>query len=179
MNIFLIPKLDLNMDFSFIRFLKVVKSLYETSTFTQLGKTVGSALNPSNGHSRKPRKGDPEKCGNEDADEKPQSLMPTHDSVFDIFTEVCTRKVVRTNCANMENAACREDAPKQNLLEQVMNCPCLVHHEDDEYFSDEETFRTRTDDETQAQSFESLTDDDEDFQSTKRRRGGRPRPRHR
>jgi len=31
-------------DFSFVRFLKVVKTLYESSTFTQLGKTVGSAL---------------------------------------------------------------------------------------------------------------------------------------
>ena len=32
-------------DFSFVRFLKVVKSLYESSTFTQLGKTVGTVLN--------------------------------------------------------------------------------------------------------------------------------------
>jgi hypothetical protein len=38
-------KLSLNNDFSFVRFLKVVKTLYEASTFTQLGKTVGSALN--------------------------------------------------------------------------------------------------------------------------------------
>eukprot|EP00934_Nitzschia_sp_Nitz4_P001103 Nitzschia sp. Nitz4//scaffold70_size99833//28238//30363//NITZ4_004591-RA/size99833-processed-gene-0.7-mRNA-1//1//CDS//3329557123//1103//frame0 len=39
-------KLTQNDDFSFVRFLKVVKTLYESSTFTQLGKTVGSALNP-------------------------------------------------------------------------------------------------------------------------------------
>ena len=40
-----IAKLSLNDDFSFVRFLKVVRTLYESSTFTQLGKTVGSVLN--------------------------------------------------------------------------------------------------------------------------------------
>lgn len=41
-------KLAQNDDFSFVRFLKVVKTLYESSTFTQLGKTVGSALTTGN-----------------------------------------------------------------------------------------------------------------------------------
>ena len=40
-----VAKLSLNDDFSFVRFLKVVRTLYESSTFTQLGKTVGSVLN--------------------------------------------------------------------------------------------------------------------------------------
>jgi hypothetical protein len=40
-------QLTMNEDFSFVRFLKVVKNLYEASTFTQLGKTVGSALRVS------------------------------------------------------------------------------------------------------------------------------------
>jgi len=38
------PKMSLNNDFSFVRFLKVVKTLYESSVFTKLGKTVGSEL---------------------------------------------------------------------------------------------------------------------------------------
>lgn len=38
------PKMTLNDDFSFVRFLKVIKTLYEASTFTQLGKTVRSAI---------------------------------------------------------------------------------------------------------------------------------------
>lgn len=42
-----LAKLSLNDDFSFVRFLKVVRTLYESSTFTQLGKTVGSVLNHS------------------------------------------------------------------------------------------------------------------------------------
>ena len=37
--------MDVDGDFSFVRFLKVIKSLYESSTFTQLGKTVGTVLN--------------------------------------------------------------------------------------------------------------------------------------
>uniref|UniRef100_A0A7S1VJ38 Peptidase C14 caspase domain-containing protein n=1 Tax=Grammatophora oceanica TaxID=210454 RepID=A0A7S1VJ38_9STRA len=39
-----LAKMSLNDNFSFVRFLKVVKTLYEGSTFTQLGKTVGTAL---------------------------------------------------------------------------------------------------------------------------------------
>mmetsp|Transcript_11768 Transcript_11768/g.17156 ORF Transcript_11768/g.17156 Transcript_11768/m.17156 type:complete len:684 (+) Transcript_11768:66-2117(+) len=46
-------KMSLNDDFSFVRFLKVVKTLYESSKFTQLGNTVGSVLKakgPNNTH---------------------------------------------------------------------------------------------------------------------------------
>lgn len=41
----LLPKMSLNDDFSFVRFLKVVKTLYESSVFTRIGKTVGNELN--------------------------------------------------------------------------------------------------------------------------------------
>ena len=34
--------MSLNNDFSFVRFLKVVKTLYESSVFTRIGKTIGS-----------------------------------------------------------------------------------------------------------------------------------------
>ena len=37
-------QMSLNNDFSFVRFLKVVKTLYESSVFTKIGKTVGSEL---------------------------------------------------------------------------------------------------------------------------------------
>jgi len=40
-----VSKMSLNDDFSFVRFLKVIKTLYESSTFTQLGRTVRSVLN--------------------------------------------------------------------------------------------------------------------------------------
>ncbi len=37
-------QMSLNYDFSFVRFLKVVKTLYESSVFTRIGKTVGTEL---------------------------------------------------------------------------------------------------------------------------------------
>ena len=36
--------MSLNNDFSFVRFLKVVKTLYESSVFTKIGKAVGTEL---------------------------------------------------------------------------------------------------------------------------------------
>lgn len=36
--------MSLNNDFSFVRLLKVVKTLYESSVFTKIGKTVGTEL---------------------------------------------------------------------------------------------------------------------------------------
>lgn len=39
-----VVQMKLNNNFSFFRFLKVVKSLYDNCTFTQIGKTVHSAL---------------------------------------------------------------------------------------------------------------------------------------
>ena len=41
---YLSTQMSLNNDFSFVRFLKVVKTLYESSIFTRIGKTVGSEL---------------------------------------------------------------------------------------------------------------------------------------
>lgn len=37
-------QISLNNDFSFVRFLKVVKTLYESSVFTKLGKGISSDL---------------------------------------------------------------------------------------------------------------------------------------
>jgi len=44
----IISKMSLNDNFSFVRFLKVIKTLYESSTFTQLGQTVRSVLDQKN-----------------------------------------------------------------------------------------------------------------------------------
>jgi hypothetical protein len=43
-NRFSPTQMSLNNDFSFVRFLKVVKTLYESSVFTRIGKTVGNEL---------------------------------------------------------------------------------------------------------------------------------------
>ena len=42
--IFTFAQMTINDNFSFVIFLKVIQNLYKASTFTQLGKTVGSAI---------------------------------------------------------------------------------------------------------------------------------------
>lgn len=80
----------MNEDFSFVRFLKVVKTLYETSTFTQLGRTVGSALNPGGPASIKTVEINE---GVDDARSQPSvksELSSAHaDSILDVITDAC------------------------------------------------------------------------------------------
>jgi len=184
----------MNEDFSFMRFLKVVKTLYETSTFTQLGKTVGSALTTTPGvmvhgkDSAKNREDDAEiDAGSNKYKPAAESLEPFQESILDAIAEACkparkaTKKCVDED--SIKDAACgassKHDDPSrhQSLFEQMMNCTLLGQLPDDEYFSDEEdTYRTRTydDDVQQEESFESLTEDDERYRrrhrSSRRRR---------
>jgi len=85
----------------------------------------------------------------------------------DLKVAGCSSNVVRTKCSR------REYVPRHSLLEQVINCTLLAPQEED-YLSDEEdTFRTRTyDDEvasdTIVESFETLTEDEEDFKRNTR-----------
>ena len=77
-----LAKLSLNDDFSFVRFLKVVRTLYESSTFTQLGKTVGSVLNHN---PNLPTKNDPCLSSDNDddegdEDEEPNANIPRQES---------------------------------------------------------------------------------------------------
>jgi Caspase domain len=199
-------KMTKNENFSFVRFLKVIKTLYEASTFTQLGKTVGSALKPTSTSSpRSPRsnRGDVGANGDrnamsstsgEDAEmdvaserytSKQDSMVPSHESILDVITEACrpARRHQQSRNTGSGNAhgklSKREDnnTPRQSLLEQVINCTLLAPPEED-YLSDEDTFRTRTyDDEIASdavvESFETLTEDEEDFKrcrSTRRKK---------
>ena len=73
-------KLSLNDDFSFVRFLKVVRTLYESSTFTQLGKAVRSVLN-HNPNQPQPSKSD--QClssDGEEADDDDTTNIPQNDT---------------------------------------------------------------------------------------------------
>ena len=82
-----LAKLSLNDDFSFVRFLKVVRTLYESSTFTQLGKTVGSMLkhNPDPPMTSAPR----DENGNTD-NEGDETLPPQESTVTKIERKVAT-----------------------------------------------------------------------------------------
>ena len=174
----------MNDDFSFVRFLKVVKTLYDSSTFTLLGNTVGSALNAGlqPAESELSDAADTEVV--HDPEKQRRNLVLTQESILDALSDACRAPNRSGTChasptAYEESVAKREDVPKQSLLEQVMNCTFIVHP-DDEFFSDDETdtYKTRTEEESEGlqESFETLTDDEEDFESKRRRsRGGRQR----
>lgn len=163
----------MNEDFSFLRFLKVVKTLYETSTFTRLGKTVGSALNPSGRPAIKSREEPAEPTASTDKAKQPDTLVPSQDSFLDILSEAChpRSKVACVNKDDLRVATCGKGLAKrearQSLLEQVMNCTLLSpHEEEDESDVEAETFKSRTDDDFDEDgivddSFDSYTDEDE------------------
>ena len=90
----------MNEDFSFVRFLKVVKTLYESSTFTQLGKTVGSALNPlsvplHDAQADGDIVGKNGKNGRNQKDGKKSVRSPNRESLFDTFASACN--IVQSN----------------------------------------------------------------------------------
>lgn len=122
-----IAKLGINDDFSFVRFLKVVKTLYDSSTFTQLGKTVGLALNDEE-EMNLPQ--DDTQSLNDHASELE---LANDKSLFDIFTDAC--KMSR-----------RTKGGKETMLDKVINsCTLLGQEENFEgELTDEDTMRTDT-----------------------------------
>lgn len=156
----------MNEDFSFVRFLKVVKTLYESSTFTQLGKTVGSALNPlavpdSNKLETESRMGGKSRS----KDVKNSKRSPNSESIFEALTDACNiaQKDTARDDTTLGNDELDAVARKDTLLEQVIKgCSMLASPADDD-FSDEDTFKTRTEDESfysEGESFETNTVDD-------------------
>lgn len=188
-----------NDDFSFIRFLKVVKTLYEASSFTQLGKTVRTAL-------RKP--GDPtieEEDSIIDESDTPTKSMsmeqeevlsepPSEQSAILKALAACTSPKSMPECNIVDGKSSSRqsngnkqildstpgDAQNSSLLEQVMTCT-LGHLDED--FSDEDTYHGRSiaDDDTygtdtlgEATTYDSLTDEGyESNRRPRRARGGR------
>ncbi|KAG7353489.1 caspase domain containing protein [Nitzschia inconspicua] len=168
-----VAKMVQSEDFSFVRFLKVVKTLYESSTFTQLGRTVGSALGQ-------------QPVGNGSFDDDGTAGETTHTrqeierSLTDevrasgekssLFPSLCL-STIRPDMKQGKNA--EQDA--LSLLEKVFGCHFLVPEGEDE-MSDEETYGDNTfdDDNTmQNSTFDSVSEGE---YNNKRR--GKPR-RHR
>ena len=178
----------MNEDFSFVRFLKVVKTLYESSTFTQLGKTVGSALNPlsvplhdaevdsdiaaKNGKNSRNQK-----------DGKKSVRSPNRESLYDTFASACNIVQSNDSVRRDETMLSKDEQStltrKETLFETVIKgCSLLASPADDE-FSDEDTFKTRTEDDqsfySDGQSFETMTDDGYNNNDSRRRTTSRRR----
>jgi hypothetical protein len=176
-----------NDDFSFVRFLKVVKTLYESSTFTQLGKTVGSALThqpPSQSkeyhHAEEKEENFRSSGKNGDDDLTHQEKHRAPQSSVMAALAACTsptnstgrsKSQSRKNDRDVATVDTRDTRTPSSLLEQVINCTYV--HGDDPY-SDEDTYRSQGDrsydDATLGDStFDSMTDDG--YDSTRRARG--------
>lgn len=169
-------KLTLNDDFSFVRFLKVVKTLYEASTFTQLGRTVGSALNTSvNEGDEYLEEADTDtldddmtKSTKQNPQEKAKKSL--HASLFAAFgacNDGGDNKPSANNTSGAAGAAAsnnnnnHSERKPQNFLEKVLNCTLAA---DDDMSDDDDTY-TREDMEATT-TFET---EDESYQPRRRR----------
>jgi hypothetical protein len=176
-----------NDEFSFVRFLKVVKTLYESSTFTQLGKTVGSALSlqPFSG----PRIVDEEDTydtsrGQDDENKRTDTPPSATATSFINILGACTaptsdadperkerRKGGKGNTEDRDGATVdTRDTRNPSLLDQMLNC--TLGQGDDA--SDEDTYKSAGsyDEQTLEDStFDSMTDDGDGYEPAKRGRG--------
>lgn len=127
-------RLTLNEDFSFLRFLKVVRTLYENSSFTQLGKTVGSALHSETvefGQDTNPTDMD---VFSDHEDEREESAQP---SIFDAIAEACTTDNFREKPEEREALSPTYQEGNSFGFRQVLNCS-ILNHPEDEYMSEED-----------------------------------------
>lgn len=137
-------KMSTNDDFSFVRFLKVVKTLYESSTFTQLGRTVGSALN--GGNVPKAALSDEDDTYGKSEASKDSQTVPAEDEVTRVTTDIQPHggnPLLNIFCGSpaaepMEKRSKKKKGGDQlafdnrhpSLLEQMINCT-LGHEVDD------------------------------------------------
>jgi hypothetical protein len=154
-----VAKMIQSEDFSFVRFLKVVKTLYESSTFTQLGKTVGSALgqqpvgNPSFEEDEKaPEANLNVRQGIEQASTDDMPIAQEQSPLFPLLC-VTPRNLTDQKCGKVTE----QDA--LSLLEKVFGCTFLANEGEDE-LSDEETYTNTFDDDHSVQNstFDSVSE---------------------
>lgn len=157
-----VAKLSQNNDFSFVRFLKVVKTLYEASTFTQLGKTVRSALNDGDTEDEGDETGDSQTqdytVNKKDDESRTSNQTLLNNPLYAVLTACSVPDTDAIENKNGKNPATLPS--KQNFVEKIMNCTLG----DDLLSEDEDTYNGNLGDNT----FE--TDGDADFSARDHRR---------
>jgi hypothetical protein len=156
--------------------LKVVKTLYESSTFTQLGRTVGSALHPETEKfkvtAEKTGGGDPDSISGKNSF---TDLSADNQNIFDAISRACalSTKISRDEKEKSGKNKGKRGS-KESLLDTMMNsCSAFVTPENEDLTDEEiETFHTHTEDgysyddtatdgAGEGGSFETLTDEEE------------------
>jgi hypothetical protein len=132
--------------------LKVVKTLYESSTFTQLGKTVGSALGQ-------------QLLVDSSEEEEGEGEMTAHSRQGIERSQTDEIQVTRPSmfsalCVGEGKAGDKKSG--SSLMEKVFGCNFLLGHDVDDELSEEDTFGNGTFDEEhtiQNSTFDSVSDD--------------------
>lgn len=185
-------KMSQNNDFSFVRFLKVVKTLYESSTFTQLGKTVGSALITGNAQKEmddddvtdtdysKETRPEAEELSRADMDGVENPFLKIFGGCGSAQTvdEQSTVEETGKKSRDSMNLDTRATAkPQASILEQVLNCS-LGHEVDDaDDISEADTYAKShaTPSYSEAEYDDSTYDSYEEYASSRRGRSRRRR----
>lgn len=147
-----LAKLSVNDDFSFVRFLKVVKTLYESSTFTQLGRTVGSALNAPVMENDK--ECDDSQFGTVDEDDTVEDLTRDgkmnkknngNGAVFNALNalRLCTDSVPSTKGDKQKRRSNNSNNDPQSFVEKVLNCTMGAEDMSDDDEDDDDDDYTR------------------------------------
>lgn len=154
-----VAKMVQSEDFSFVRFLKVVKTLYESSTFTQLGRTVGTALGQQpvgNGSFDEEGTVEEPRRTRQGIDRSSTDELPATEGQNSLFPSMCLTP--RSMVDPKTGKTMEQDA--LSLLEKVFGCTFLAPEGEDE-LSDAETYGNNTfdDDNTmQNSTFDSVSD---------------------
>jgi hypothetical protein len=162
----MLAKLTLNDDFSFVRFLKVVKTLYEASTFTQLGRTVGSALNaPPDDDAH-----DYDEETDEHEDERTKNSrgprVPFPASNKEMLRMQASFFSALASCGAPEEQI--KEPKTTSFVEKVLNC--TVGAEEDMSFDEDDETRDTGGDDTDFGTITTFETDDESYHHHRRRR---------
>ena len=119
-----------------------MKTLYESSQFTQLGRTVGIALNPLQAIDNVAID-----VASESAEEGPppdaEMIRSTGSTIFDAIADACNANKTKKD-SKLDATLSSASPNKQSLLEQVMNCTLLSPGGEENFsFDEEDTYRTR------------------------------------
>jgi len=139
-----VAKMKQSEDFSFVRFLKVVKTLYESSTFTQLGRTVGTALGQQPAIEESSDDEDDEVTTQGPIDRTNTEEMQGGPG---LFQSICTPRGGAPPKKFEKDTDTNESKDALSILEKMLGCNFLVHDIENE-FSDEETYANNTFDDT-------------------------------
>ena len=161
-----VAKMKQSEDFSFVRFLKVVKTLYESSTFTQLGKTVGSALGKQSAIEESSDEDEEEAMVvevNVSQDAIGRTNTEDMEGPGSLFQSLCSPRTASaiTNGKPVDS----NDRDPLTLIEKMLGCNFLVNdlendfsYEEDTYANNNSTFDDQT--MTNNSTFDSMSEDE-------------------